>query len=62
MIQSRDIVEQALVLLWEMVQHQWALFEDREEALVEALFRLRSSTGHTVSSAEIGIAIPLGAY
>lgn len=49
-LQPRDLLEQALVLLWEMVQHQWALFEDRESSLVDALFRLRASDNHIVSN------------
>lgn len=38
-----DVLEQALVLLWEMVQHQWIMFEDHEIPLCDALFRLRAS-------------------
>ena len=45
-----DLLEHALVLLWEMVQHQWSLFEDRDDDLVDALFRLRASRNNTVSS------------
>ncbi|EIW72825.1 hypothetical protein TREMEDRAFT_42004 [Tremella mesenterica DSM 1558] len=37
-----DLLEQALVVLWEMVQHQWDMFEDHETTLCDALFRLRA--------------------
>ena len=42
------LLENALVLLWELVQHQWILFEDREMALADGLFRLRAHRNHTV--------------
>jgi CLIP-associating protein 1/2 len=47
-LQSESLLEQALVLLWELVQHQWALFEDKEASLVDALFRLRACSNQTV--------------
>ena len=36
-------------MLWEMVRNQWALFEDREDALVDTLFRLRATPNIVVS-------------
>ncbi|ORX34125.1 clasp N terminal-domain-containing protein [Kockovaella imperatae] len=42
------ILEQALVLLWELVQNQWTLFESREMSLLDALFRLRGHRNNTV--------------
>lgn len=44
-----DFLEHALVLLWELVQHQWNLVEDKEGMLVDALFGLRSTRNPTVS-------------
>ncbi|KAL1405184.1 suppressor of tub2 mutation [Vanrija albida] len=38
------ILEQGLVLLWELVQNQWVLCESREDDLLDSLFVLRSST------------------
>lgn len=43
-----DLLEHGLVLLWELVQHQWTLFEDREAMLVDALFTLRATRNSTV--------------
>ncbi|KAK8865635.1 hypothetical protein IAR55_000780 [Kwoniella newhampshirensis] len=40
---ERVILEQALVLLWELVQHQWPLFDGQEQNLCDALFRIRAS-------------------
>ena len=39
------------MLLWEMVRAQWLLFDDREDPLVDALFRLRASSNLIVSAA-----------
>ncbi|OCF43209.1 hypothetical protein I317_02916 [Kwoniella heveanensis CBS 569] len=46
--QPQGLLEQALVLLWELVQHQWALFDGHEQELLEALFRLRASHDPTI--------------
>ncbi|WVQ97020.1 hypothetical protein IAU59_004130 [Kwoniella sp. CBS 9459] len=46
--QSKELLEQALVLLWELVQHQWALFDSHEQELLETLFRLRASHNPTI--------------
>lgn len=43
-----DLLEHGLVLLWELVQHQWALIEGQEAVLVDCLFTLRSSKNATV--------------
>ena len=43
-----DALEQALVLLWELVQLQWVMFEDHDIPLCDALFRLRASTSGIV--------------
>lgn len=44
-----DVLEHGLVLLWELVQHQWSLFEDKEAMLVDSLFTLRAAGNPTVS-------------
>ncbi|KAK4684711.1 hypothetical protein P7C73_g5453, partial [Tremellales sp. Uapishka_1] len=41
-------LEQALVLLWELVQNQWVMFEDHDIALCDALFRLRACQSSSV--------------
>ena len=46
--QPLDVLEQALIVLWEMIQHQFDLFEDRETPLIEALFRLRSTASPVI--------------
>nr|XP_019007659.1 uncharacterized protein I206_07674 [Kwoniella pini CBS 10737]OCF46440.1 hypothetical protein I206_07674 [Kwoniella pini CBS 10737] len=46
--QEKEILEQGLVVLWEMVQHQWILFDGHEQELVETLFRLRESHDSTI--------------
>ncbi|WWC88149.1 uncharacterized protein L201_003054 [Kwoniella dendrophila CBS 6074] len=46
--QNKELLEQGLVVLWEMVQHQWVLFDGHEQELVEALFRLRESHDATI--------------
>ena len=46
-----EILENALVLLWELIQHQWILFEAREMSLADAFFRLRGHKNNTVSNA-----------
>jgi CLIP-associating protein 1/2 len=38
-----DLLEHGLVLLWELVQHQWTLIEGQEAVLVDCLFTLRTS-------------------
>lgn len=43
-----DLLEHGLVLLWELVQHQWTLIEGQEAVLVDTLFTLRSSKNPTV--------------
>jgi CLIP-associating protein 1/2 len=43
-----DLLEHGLVLLWELVQHQWTLIEGQEAVLVDCLFTLRSSKNATV--------------
>jgi CLIP-associating protein 1/2 len=43
-----DLLEHGLVLLWELVQHQWTLIEGQEAVLVDCLFTLRSSRNATV--------------
>ena len=43
-----DLLEHGLVLLWELVQHQWTLVEGQEAVLVDCLFTLRSSKNATV--------------
>jgi CLIP-associating protein 1/2 len=43
-----DLLEHGLVLLWELVQHQWTLIEGHEAVLVDCLFTLRSSKNATV--------------
>jgi len=43
-----ETLEHGLVLLWELVQHQWTLIEGQEAALVDCLFTLRSSKNATV--------------
>lgn len=46
-----DLLEHGLVLLWELVQHQWTLFEDKEAMLVDSLFTLRATENTTVGLA-----------
>ncbi|WVR05607.1 hypothetical protein IAU60_002628 [Kwoniella sp. DSM 27419] len=46
--QDKTLLEQALVVLWEMVQHQWPLFDGHEEQLLDALFSLRGSRDPTI--------------
>jgi CLIP-associating protein 1/2 len=46
--QQADLLEHGLVLLWELVQHQWTLIEGQEAVLVDCLFTLRSSRNATV--------------
>jgi CLIP-associating protein 1/2 len=46
--QPAGLLEQAVVLLWEMVQNQWCLCETREDALLDAVFKLRSSTNPVI--------------
>ncbi|OCF56681.1 hypothetical protein L486_05535 [Kwoniella mangroviensis CBS 10435] len=41
--ENKGLLEQGLVVLWEMVQHQWILFDGHEQELLETLFRLRAS-------------------
>jgi CLIP-associating protein 1/2 len=48
-----DLLEHGLVLLWEMVQHQWSLIEGQEAVLVDCLFTLRSSRSATVCPAPL---------
>jgi CLIP-associating protein 1/2 len=43
-----DLLEHGLVLLWELVQHQWSMIEGQEAVLVDCLFTLRSSKNATV--------------
>jgi len=43
-----DSLEHGLVLLWELVQHQWTMIEGQEAVLVDCLFTLRSSKNATV--------------
>ena len=40
--QPFDLLEQGLVLLWELVQHQWSLFDEYSSGLCLVLFRLRT--------------------
>jgi CLIP-associating protein 1/2 len=40
---------QALVVLWELIQHQWPMFDDLEDPILDALFRLRSCNSIPVS-------------
>ncbi|WWD18182.1 hypothetical protein CI109_102631 [Kwoniella shandongensis] len=40
---ERLLLEQGLVVLWELVQYQWTLFDGQEQTLCDALFRLRAS-------------------
>lgn len=49
--QASDVLEQGIVTLWELVQNQWPLCEDREDSLLDALFQLRTSTGSMVLEA-----------
>jgi hypothetical protein len=44
-----EVLEHGLVLLWELVQHQWSLMEGQEAVLLDCLFTLRSSRNATVS-------------
>nr|XP_018264986.1 uncharacterized protein I303_03168 [Kwoniella dejecticola CBS 10117]OBR87144.1 hypothetical protein I303_03168 [Kwoniella dejecticola CBS 10117] len=46
--QEKEILEQGLVVLWEMVQHQWMLFDGHEQELLETLFTLRESQDPTI--------------
>ncbi|WVW80419.1 hypothetical protein I302_102400 [Kwoniella bestiolae CBS 10118] len=46
--QNKKLLEQGLVVLWEMVQHQWTLFDGHEHELLEALFGLRASHDATI--------------
>jgi CLIP-associating protein 1/2 len=43
-----ELLEHGLVLLWELVQHQWSLMEGQEAVLLDCLFTLRSSKNTTV--------------
>lgn len=45
-----ELLEHGLVLLWELVQHQWTLIEGQEAVLIDCLFTLRSSKNATVCS------------
>ncbi|WWD05459.1 hypothetical protein V865_003536 [Kwoniella europaea PYCC6329] len=45
---NKGLLEQGLVVLWEMVQHQWILFDGHEQELLETLFRLRASHDATI--------------
>ncbi|WOO85720.1 Protein STU1 [Vanrija pseudolonga] len=45
---ATNILEQGLVLLWELVQNQWVLCESREDDLLDSLFVLRSSTNPVI--------------
>lgn len=47
--QPVQLLEHALVVLWEVVQNQWCLLESREDDLLDALFRLRTSANSIVS-------------
>lgn len=38
-----------MVLLWELVQNQWPLFDGREDDLLDSVFRLRASSNPIVS-------------
>lgn len=49
--QPADILEQGIVTLWELVQYQWPLCEDREDALLDVLFQLRTSCNSMVLEA-----------
>lgn len=40
-----------MVTLWELVQNQWSLCEDREDALLDSLFQLRTSTNGMILEA-----------
>jgi hypothetical protein len=42
---------QALVVLWELIQNQWPMFDDLEDPILDALFRLRSCNSIPVSQA-----------
>ncbi|WVQ85520.1 hypothetical protein IAT38_007685 [Cryptococcus sp. DSM 104549] len=44
---EKELLEQGLVVLWEIVQHQWPLVEDVQK-LCQALFKLRASHDATV--------------
>ncbi|WRT65948.1 uncharacterized protein IL334_002899 [Kwoniella shivajii] len=46
--QDKQLLEQSLVVLWEMVQQQWTLFDEHEQELLEMLFRLRASHNLTM--------------
>ncbi|WWC96688.1 hypothetical protein V866_003560 [Kwoniella sp. B9012] len=46
--ENKGLLEQGLVVLWEMVQHQWILFDGHEQELLETLFRLRASHDATI--------------
>lgn len=49
--QAAEILEQGMVTLWELVQNQWSLCEDREDSLLDALFQLRTSTNTMILEA-----------
>lgn len=46
---SAAILEQALVTLFKLVENQWAMFESREDSLLDRLLLLRTIANHTVS-------------